>query len=149
MEYTEQELEEFICETNNAKINDIKISLLDRQVAIGYYRMDLLGEDDEGNLYVFELKKGKIDGNALSQVLCYMWFVTSYLSKSEKHKHKKVFGILVGNDITDYTHRGLKLIKNVFYVQSIPSFDILWEDSKGLTEMGNKETLFGIHFFSL
>lgn len=142
MEFTEQELEDYLCETGTIIVNEKKVNILDRQVNIGYYRIDLIGEDSEGNIYVFELKKYIIDGNALSQLLCYMWYIKSYIKADDKYNKKKVYGVLIGSEITDYVSRGINILKGIYYIQSIPSFVLFGENKKYLTKAGNKDNLF-------
>ena len=65
-----------------------------RQFIIPVGRLDLLCEDEEGNLYVIELKKDTGYGDAYEQTAKYLdWF-----AKSSKFKDKNVSGIICLND---------------------------------------------------
>lgn len=64
-----------------------------RQYIIPIGRLDLLCEDDEGNLYVIELKKDSGYDDAYKQTVSYVdWFERNDISKE-----KKVFGIICVN----------------------------------------------------
>jgi len=63
-----------------------------RQYIFPKGRLDILAEDDEGNLYIIELKKDSGYGDAYKQTVEYIeWF------KKNKAKGKKVFGIICLN----------------------------------------------------
>lgn len=67
-----------------------------RQYIIPVGRLDLLCEDNQGNLYVVELKKDSGYDDAYEQTVQYLkWF-----EKSEKFKGKKVYGIICWNNLT-------------------------------------------------
>lgn len=67
-----------------------------RQYIIPVGRLDLLCEDDKGNLYVIELKKDSGYDDAYKQTSDYLdWF-----EKSDKFKDKNVYGIICLNDPT-------------------------------------------------
>lgn len=67
-----------------------------RQYIIPVGRLDLLCEDNQGNLYVVELKKDSGYDDAYEQTVQYLeWF-----EKSEKFKGKKVYGIICLNNLT-------------------------------------------------
>lgn len=70
--------------------------LYGRQFIIPVGRLDLLCEDDEGNLYVIELKKDSGYGDAYRQTSDYLdWF-----EQSTEYKDKKVYGIICLNSPT-------------------------------------------------
>lgn len=74
-----------------------------RQWTFEVGRIDLLAEDDNGNLYVIELKKDSGYDDAYAQTVKYIdWF-----EKSKYAKGKKVYGIICVNDPPK------KLIKSV------------------------------------
>jgi RecB family endonuclease NucS len=129
--FYESDLEEHIQKDGYVCINGEDISIVGRQVYIGSYKIDLVGEDDDGNLYILELKKNKIDGNSLSQLLNYMDYVKLFFSKLKVDK--KIFGVLIGNGITDYMQSSLKMLDNIFFIQATPSFD-LEEQSYSFTQ---------------
>lgn len=65
-----------------------------RQWTFEVGRIDLLAEDDNGNLYVIELKKDSGYDDAYTQTVKYVeWF-----EKSKYAKGKKVYGIICVND---------------------------------------------------
>lgn len=67
-----------------------------RQFIIPIGRLDLLCEDDDGNLYIIELKKDSGYDDAYEQTAEYLnWFENNEISKG-----KKVFGIICLNDPT-------------------------------------------------
>lgn len=67
-----------------------------RQYIIPIGRLDLLCEDEEGNLYIIELKKDSGYDDAYKQLSDYLeWF-----EQSDKFKRKKIFGILCLNSPT-------------------------------------------------
>lgn len=67
-----------------------------RQFIVPVGRVDLLAEDNEGNLYVIELKKDSGYDDAFEQVKRYIkWF-----EKSKYAKGKKVYGIICLNNPT-------------------------------------------------
>ncbi len=67
-----------------------------RQYIIPIGRLDLLCEDDKGNLYIIELKKDSGYDDAYKQTAEYLdWF-----EKSEQFKDKKVYGIICLNSPT-------------------------------------------------
>lgn len=71
--------------------------LYGRQFIIPIGRLDLLCEDDDGNLYVIELKKDSGYDDAYQQTANYLdWF-----EKSEYAKDKKVSGIICLNSPTN------------------------------------------------
>jgi|LGVF01.2.fsa_nt_gb hypothetical protein len=120
MEFTEQELEDYLMEYSSVVIGKQEIYIIDRQVNLSNYKVDLVGKDFDGNIYLFELKKGNIDGNALSQLLNYI----DYAQTFNKYKTKKIFGILVGSGITEYMKSALKTLPNIFYLKATPIFSI-------------------------
>lgn len=135
MEYTERNLEDVIFEQGYIMVDNKRINIISRQVKVGNFRLDLLGVDNEGNLYVFELKKGMVDGNALSQVLCYMWYIISYL-KSKENKIK-VYGVLIGNSISDYLLYSKNLLENIYCLEAEPTFMFLDENYTWFTKKDN------------
>ncbi len=67
-----------------------------RQYAIPNGRVDLLCEDDEGNIYIVELKRDKGYDNVYSQTARYLdWF-----AKNERFNKKKITGIICLNGPT-------------------------------------------------
>ena len=101
-------------------VNGKEVFITEQQVKVGDYYIDLLGQDDEYNIYVIELKRGIIDGNALSQVLFYMDYVSLYNSKTKYCK--KIYGVLIGNGITTYMENALGQLNNIFYFEYEQSF---------------------------
>lgn len=65
-----------------------------RQYIIPIGRLDLLAEDDAGNLYIIELKKDSGYDDAYKQTAAYIdWF-----EKHHKAKRKKIYGIICVNN---------------------------------------------------
>ena len=75
----------------------------------GVGRLDLLAEDNEGNLYVIELKKDSGYCDAYSQIRSYLdWF--------EKHKKKngrKIYGIICLNSPDEELMKAVKADKQI------------------------------------
>ena len=70
--------------------------LYGRQFIIPVGRLDLLCEDNEGNLYVIELKKDSGYDDAYRQTADYLdWF-----EHNAEYKDKKVYGIICLNSPT-------------------------------------------------
>lgn len=74
---TEEQLEEMIARYPDLLFDDLK--LVGRQTESAGGPLDLLGVDADGRLVVFELKKGVLSREAVSQIIDY----TSYLSELE------------------------------------------------------------------
>ena len=127
-EILEKDVENYMYQSGDCiKVNDVEIVVYAQQVKVGEYYIDLLARDDEDNIYVIELKKGTIDGNALSQVLFYMDYVSLYNSKTKYRK--KIYGVLIGNGVTTYMENALKQVDNVFYVKYKQKFsfeELVW-----------------------
>jgi len=76
-------------------------------------RIDILADDNEGQLVVIEIKAGKAMDNAVGQILGYI----GYLSSNQKNQ-KNIRGILVASSFDDrvvYASKGLPNIKLVRY----------------------------------
>lgn len=72
-------------------------------------RIDLLAEDNEGNLYVIELKKDSGYDDAYAQTVKYVeWF-----EKSKYAKGKKVYGIICVNDPPEKLIRSIRNDKRI------------------------------------
>ena len=84
-----------------------------RQYIIPCGRLDLLCEDNDGNLYIIELKKDSGYDDAYKQTAQYLeWFETA-----EKFKNKKVYGIICLNNPTK------ELIKKVHADERMKLFE--------------------------
>lgn len=128
MNYSEQELEDYMYEMEFVIVNQKKIYVYSRQVIINNFRIDMVGIDEDKNIYIFELKKGSIDGNALSQVLNYMYYAKSYFNSEELNKN--VYGVLVGSDIDKYTFGALNILKDIFYLETYIELDFMNHSTK-------------------
>lgn len=104
--FLEKDLEDIIFE-NKYKIHERGLPILyeelERQYHINGKRIDLLnyecGDDNSINFTIFELKKGKIDFNAYSQIVDY-FFDQCIFTK----KHKKILKanlVLIGNSFDE------------------------------------------------
>lgn len=118
MEFLERDLEESMIQNEFITVNNKKILLIDSQVDLNGFRVDLMGVDSNNDIYIFELKKGKIDGNALSQLLNYMYYAKSYTSGS----NKKIYGVLVGTSIDTYTGNSLNILEDIYFLETMPTF---------------------------
>lgn len=74
---TEHQLEEIIVENSELLMPGLK--LVGRQTPAAGGALDLLGVDEDGNMVVFELKRGRLSREAVAQVVDY----ASYLSSLE------------------------------------------------------------------
>lgn len=81
---TENLLEEIIVHSPNLLLPDLK--LVGRQTDTPGGPLDLLGVDGEGNLVVFELKRGILNREAVAQIIDYTSYLT-YLEPEELSKH--------------------------------------------------------------
>lgn len=136
MEFTEQELEDFMVQSEFITVNNKRILLIDSQVNLNGFRVDLMGVDNNNDIYLFELKKGKIDGNALSQLLNYIFYAKSYA----KETNKKIYGVLVGTDIDKYTKNSLNILEDIYYLETRPVFEYDDFQFKSLVDK-NSDTL--------
>jgi len=74
--------------------------------AVGF--IDILAIDDEGNFYVFELKRSRGSDKVVGQLTRYMGWVASTIGKD-----KKVNGVIVANTIDDKLRYASSVIPNV------------------------------------
>jgi hypothetical protein len=81
---TENYLEEIIVRSPNILLNDLK--LVGRQTETPGGALDLLGVDSDGNLVVFELKRGTLTREAVAQIIDYASYL-SELAHDELSKH--------------------------------------------------------------
>jgi hypothetical protein len=81
---TENLLEEIIVHSPDLLLPDLK--LVGRQTDTPGGPLDLLGVDGDGNLVVFELKRGTLNREAIAQVIDYTSYLT-YLDPEELSKH--------------------------------------------------------------
>ncbi|NLP18375.1 MAG: DUF91 domain-containing protein, partial [Firmicutes bacterium] len=81
---TENQLEDILVSSPNLLMTGLK--LVGRQVATEGGPLDLLGVDEDGNLIVFELKRGTLARDAVAQVIDYASFLGE-LDKETLFKH--------------------------------------------------------------
>jgi RecB family endonuclease NucS len=110
--YTEKDLEDYLIKQDTILIDDVEVSIYARQVPCSTYYIDLVGYGNN-TLYIFELKKGKIDGNALSQLLNYMYIVKQL--KNDWELKCDVKGVLIGASMTDYMELAINELPNIFF----------------------------------
>jgi hypothetical protein len=77
---TEKQLEELL--VRNPEILMPGLTLIGRQTPIEGGALDLLGVDEDGNLVVYELKRGTLSRDAVAQVIDYASFLASSDSES-------------------------------------------------------------------
>ena len=122
MEQLEKEIELYLVNKKEySMVNSKKVYIIDNQVKLGKYILDVLGLDEDGNIYAIELKKDRVDGNALSQVLAYMDYIK--LFNSQTKYIKKIYGVLVGDSLTDYMESGINQLDNIFYIKYGKTFN--------------------------
>lgn len=125
MDITEKELQDALMERECFYEDDTKFSVdinfIEREFKIGNERIDILGVDSNKNVYVIELKKGNVDGNALTQVLSYASQVKFLMRES---KDISVRCILVGNSIDERVNKTLIGNDEVAFVKYSPSIEI-------------------------
>jgi len=81
---TENLLEEIIVHSPDLLLPDLK--LVGRQTDVPGGALDLLGVDGDGNLVVFELKRGVLNREAVAQIIDYTSYL-SYLEPEELSRH--------------------------------------------------------------
>lgn len=137
MNITESELQqklmekEFFRSTENSFGEQIMFEC--KEFSIGDKRIDILGFDDKGNIYVIELKKGIVDGNALAQVLAY-GFSLKHLLDVNDIEYYDVRHVLVGSDIESRTSNCIIGLDDVCFIKfdlgiNLESFDNVFRDS--------------------
>ena len=99
---TENMLEEVITQHPSLLMEDLK--LVGRQTETGGGPLDLLGVDGDGNLVIFELKRGTLTRDAVSQIVDY----SSYLASLDPKE--------LADHITSRSgNLGIEKIDNFFY----------------------------------
>lgn len=125
MDITEKELQDALMERGCFYEDDTKfyadIYFIEREFKIGNERIDILGVDSSKNVYVIELKKGNVDGNALTQVLSYASQVKFLMREI---KDVSVRCILVGSSIDERVNKTLIGNPEVAFVKYSPSIEI-------------------------
>jgi len=113
----EYQLRDFLAENiNTVLVNAKKLKLfvdqtgrdgIEYPTAIGL--VDILAVDEEGNFYVFELKRSRGSDKVVGQVTRYMGWVNETIGKG-----KKVTGIIVAKAIDEKMKYAASVIPNVF-----------------------------------
>lgn len=81
--------------------------------------IDILGIDDEGTLYVFELKLSRGQDRAVGQLARYMGWIKHHLASG-----KKVRGIVVASEIDDKTRYAASIIPDVVLLEYEVQFQL-------------------------
>jgi hypothetical protein len=81
--------------------------------------IDILGTDDEGTLYVFELKLSRGPDRAVGQLARYMGWIKHHLASG-----KKVVGVVVASDIDDKTRYAASMIPDVVLLEYEVQFQL-------------------------
>lgn len=81
--------------------------------------IDILGIDDEGTLYVFELKLSRGPDRAVGQLARYMGWIKHHLASG-----KKVRGIVVASEIDDKTRYAASIIPDVVLLEYEVQFQL-------------------------
>ena len=128
MKLTELELENLLFEKGEIKVNGVDVYLSGRQYQLGEHRADILCNGDDGKIYIFELKSGIIDGNALSQILFYKSLAKEMFKKELANKQdpdwpEKIICVLIGSDITKYMSLALNEVDDLYFINYNISFD--------------------------
>lgn len=120
MQVTEFEVRDHLFEEGYLKpeYKDFKphVEIIEKEFEICGKRIDLLGIDDELNLYVIEIKKGVIDGNAYVQAFSYMKLIKNYFNFIGKEING-LYGILVGSGIDDRTTNCVSDSKTMSFIK--------------------------------
>jgi len=105
------------------KFNGVQfdVELIEREFSICDIRIDLLGIDDECNLFIIEIKKGEIDEKAYVQLLSYMNVVKNYFDNSDE-KYNKIYGVLIGSSTNDRVRTCLSGSSVITSIEFQPSF---------------------------
>ena len=102
----ERDLEDYLA--RNIELLEKGLRLVARQKTLPIGRIDLLAEDEHGNLVVIELKSGEADERSLTQLLTYISCL------QEQERDREVRGILVAANFSNkvlYATRLTPLIK--------------------------------------
>lgn len=71
--------------------------------------IDILATDDEGSLFVFELKRANSPDRAIGQLARYMGWVRTTIGKD-----RKVFGVIVARTISEKLRYAALIVPNVY-----------------------------------
>lgn len=88
--------------------------------------IDLLAIDDDGNFYVFELKRAKSPDRALGQLTRYMGWVGQTIGKN-----KNVYGVIVAKLISENLKYAKSVVPNVHLFEYQVSFSLAKSDQIG------------------
>ena len=110
MPLLEEELESVLEKKEIIEFDGKEIFIVGRQVQIGSYTIDLIGADEDGFVYIIELKRGEVDGNALAQLLNYMYIVEEYLGHV-------VNGILIGKKLSNHMQLAIEMIEEISFMK--------------------------------
>jgi len=105
----EEHLRDYLAENlGTLAILNKKLTLIEKEYTTGVGSIDILAQDDDGNFYVFELKRSKGMDRTLGQILRYMgWLI------SEEAEGKKVYGIIVAEKIDEKLKYAMHAVQNI------------------------------------
>lgn len=130
MPLLESEVEKALFDKGSIEHDDTTVYWIDRQIPINGSVIDMIGiSKDKKVLYVVELKRGEVDGNALSQLLSYIHTLHTFLLNAGD-KETKVRGILVGESLSEYMKLALNIfagIKFLKYKKSVEVAPAYWD----------------------
>jgi hypothetical protein len=102
---------------NGRKVKLYKNSRDEYRTDVG--NIDILTVDDEGNFYVFELKRNLGTHNAIGQVLSYMGWVQEHLANN-----REVKGVIVASDIDERLKAAVRVAPNIVLLKYKLHFEL-------------------------
>lgn len=134
--YYEKKYEQVLMECSELIVEEEQVFLINNQVSIGCGIVDILGINDENEIFIFELKRNIIDGNAVAQLLFYM------LILKEAFPDEKFKGILIGNDIEKKAEKIISKINGIVfstYRDVLNATNVTNKKQNGINENKKKE----------
>jgi len=81
--------------------------------------IDVLAEDSDGNLVVFELKLSRGPDRAVGQALRYMGWISKHLAAE-----KRVSGVIVAHEIDEKLKYAISAVENISVFEYKLKFDL-------------------------
>jgi len=104
---------------NSLTIEGKRLTLEDKEYLTDVGKIDILAKDDDGNFYVFELKRNKGVDDALGQILRYMGWIIA-----KKANGKSVNGIIVAEKIAENLKYAIQAVNNIYLYEYEVNFHL-------------------------
>lgn len=125
--HLERQLQEFIASNlSSIPVNGKRLRLYadERSSGLEYptlsgRRIDILSVDEDGNSFVFELKRGEAPDKAIGQLANYMGWVSLNLARG-----KSVSGVIVARSINESLREAIVVVPNVSLFEYRLRFDL-------------------------